>query len=133
MITPTAVELATALLDVFEGPVTLEAKCDHGGVWYIGRGHTAGVKAGMTCTAEQAAKWFLEDQTPLFALVRDRHPLAQAAYVSFGYNVGEGALKKVLAGLDSIMNPIHQTDRRGVRLAGLTSRRALEDLLTEFE
>lgn len=129
---PTTEQLTSALIATFEGPVRLKSYQDTGGVWTIGQGHTAGVTAGMICTPEQSALWFREDQAPLFALVTGKPPLAQAAYVSFGYNCGRGALRKVLAGQDAIMNPVHQTDRTGATRAGLTSRRTLEDYLIRF-
>ena len=126
---PTGQDLAAALISVFEGPMKLTAFQDSGGVWTIGKGHTKGVTAGMTCTEEQAIAWFSEDQAGLFEMVLTMNPLAQAGYVSFGYNVGMHALQKVLDGADTIMNPVHQTDRKGTTLAGLTSRRTLENLL----
>lgn len=126
---PTAQALAAALISVFEGPMRLTAFQDTGGVWTIGKGHTRGVTAGMTCTEAQAIAWFAEDQAFLFADVSLMKPLQQAGYVSFGYNCGRHALDKVLTGEDTIMNPVHQTDRHGVTLPGLTSRRTLENLL----
>jgi len=128
---PTAQQLASALIAVFEGPARLVAYQDSGGVWTIGRGHTKGVAAGMTCTEAQSDTWFAEDQAPLFGLADGHPPLATAAYVSFGYNCGRGALLKVLVSDDSIMNPVHQTDRKGETLPGLTARRTLENLLIQ--
>ena len=85
---PTGQDLAAALISVFEGPMKLTAFQDSGGVWTIGKGHTKGVTAGMTCTEEQAIKWLSEDQAGLFEMVLTMAPLAQAGYVSFGYNCG---------------------------------------------
>ena len=127
---PTAQELASALIQTFEGPMRLKSFQDSGGVWTIGLGRTAGVTEGMTCTEAQGISWFSTDQAPLFALVAGiPKPLAQAAYISFGYNCGAGALGRVMRGMDTIMNPVHQTDRHGNTLPGLTSRRTLEHLL----
>jgi lysozyme len=128
---PTTAQLAAALIAVFEGPERLTAFRDSGGAWTIGRGHTAGVKEGDTCTHEQAVAWFAQDQAPLLSMVSDRPPLAAAAYSSFGYNCGRGALANVLAGKDTILNPKHATDRHGVTQPGLVSRRALEAILIE--
>jgi lysozyme len=44
----------------FEG-ISLSSYQDGGGVWTIGYGHTLGVKAGDTCTQEQAKAWLLQD------------------------------------------------------------------------
>jgi len=128
---PTLSQLAAALIAVFEGPEKLKAFQDGGGVWTIGRGHTLGVKAGDTCTHEQAVAWFASDQAPLLGIVADKPLFAGAAYVSFGYNVGKKALTNVLAGKDSIANPVHTTDRHGVVENGLVSRRLLERLMIE--
>ena len=126
---PTLAQLASALIAVFEGPERLSAFQDTGGVWTIGRGHTSGVTAGMTCTHEQAVVWFAGDQMELLALVADKPLFAAAALVSFGYNCGQGALRAVLSGNDSISNPRHTTDRHGTVLPGLVSRRALEAMM----
>ena len=118
-------ELCATLLGVLEGEA-LKAYQDSGGVWTIGFGHTAGVTAGMTCTHEEAAAWLAEDAAPLFAELEGRRALEVAAYVSFGYNCGAGALARVLTGKDTISNPVHTTDRHGVVLGGLVKRRRLE-------
>lgn len=44
-----------------DGQAVLSAYQDSAGVWTIGFGHTAGVKSGMTCTAEQADQWMSDD------------------------------------------------------------------------
>jgi lysozyme len=49
-----------ALTKEFEG-CELKAYLDTGGVPTLGRGHTKGVKMGMTCTQKQADQWLLED------------------------------------------------------------------------
>lgn len=126
-------EIASALISVFEGPDRLTAFRDSGGVWTIGRGHTKGVKEGDTCTPAQAVAWFAEDEAPLLELVNGVKVWRAAAYVSFGYNCGRGALHAVLTGLDTIDNPKHTTDRRGNVQPGLVSRRRLEKLLIDGE
>ncbi len=122
-------ELSEALISVCEGPERLAAFRDGGGVWTIGRGHTKGVTAGMVCTHAQSVAWFSEDQAPLLAMVADKPPFAAAAYVSFGYNCGMGALRSVLDGTGSVADPKHTTDRRGIVEPGLVSRRRLELLM----
>jgi GH24 family phage-related lysozyme (muramidase) len=126
---PTLAEFATALLAVIEG-CRLTAYKDSGGVWTIGIGHTGpDVTPGLTITPQRAAELFAKDQSPLLGMVVGRPLLAAAAYVSFGFNVGRGALAKVLAGQDTILNPVHTTDHHGVVEPGLVSRRRLESLL----
>lgn len=127
---PTAVQLATALLAVFEGPERLTAFRDGGGVLTIGRGHTGpDVTPGLTITHDQSAALFCRDEAGLLQLVAGMPPLAAAAYISFGYNCGHGALHAVLTGADRQSNPLHTTDRHGVVEPGLVARRALEALL----
>ncbi len=127
----TLAEIASALISVFEGPDRLVAYADTGWVWTIGRGHTKGVKQGDTCTPSQSVAWFAEDQAPLLEMVDGVKFWRAAAYVSFGFNCGRGALHAVLTGTDTIDNPKHTTDRHGNVLAGLMSRRRLEKLLAE--
>ncbi len=124
----TLAELAAALIAVFEG-CRLTSYQDSGGVWTIGIGHTKGVAAGQAITTEQAQEFFAEDQSPLLALVAGRPILEAAALVSFGFNVGQGALERVLAGQDTIGNPKHATDRHGNLLPGLAARRRLEETM----
>ena len=128
---PTTAEVAAKLLAVFEGPVKLKSYRDSGGVWTIGRGHTEGVGPGMTISREQSDALFAKDQAPLLTMVEGLPPVRAAAYVSFGFNCGAGALHAVLNGLDTMSNPKHTTDRRGVVLEDLVSRRALEIALVE--
>lgn len=126
---PTLAQLADALIAVFEGPMRLTAFQDAGGVWTIGRGHTKNVIPGQTISHDQAVEFFTEDEAPLLAQVDRKNPIAGAAYVSFGYNCGAGALHSVLAGTGSMADPKHTTDRKGNVETGLVSRRRLEQLL----
>ena len=81
------------------GEPALTAYQDQGGVWTIGFGHTAGVKAGDTCTAEQAFKWLSEDAQ--FA-VQGVDTLVHTALnqnqfdalVDFTFNLGVGNLQR---------------------------------------
>ena len=126
---PTLAELSAALIAVFEGPEKLAAYMDVGGIWTIGRGHTLGVRQGQVCTHEQAVAWFAADQAPLLAMVASQPLFAGAALASFGFNCGRTALARVLAGADTVANPVHTTDRHGAVQPGLASRRMLERLL----
>jgi lysozyme len=118
--------LALALIASWEG-LRLVAFQDPGGVWTIGLGHTAGVKEGDTCTREQAAAWYQVDAAPLLEVVKDEPLVAAAAYVSFGYNSGRGALALVLAGKAELSHFVH--DRHGNTLDDLVRRRAAEAAL----
>jgi GH24 family phage-related lysozyme (muramidase) len=129
MIDVTVAELASAIIFLAEG-TRLRAYKDTGGVWTIGLGHTRGVIEGMTITVEQAAQFFAEDAGPLFRMVASRPILEAAALVSFGFNVGAGALADVLGGHDTIANTRHTTDRHGNVQPALQNRRHLEELLT---
>ena len=82
----------------------------------------------------------MDDSAPLIALVKDRPLVEAAALVSFGYNCGIGALKRVLAGeIEIAHEEFCVRDSRapygemsgGVRLAGLYARRQLEAALIE--
>lgn len=66
-------------------------------VWTIGYGHTKGVKAGDTCTKEQAEAWLLEDCEDAERAVQRlvTVPINQNqfdALVSFTFNLGSGNL-----------------------------------------
>lgn len=66
------------------------------GVWTIGYGHTAGIKAGDSCTREQAANWLKEDLKPIEDFLNASGvELTQQqfdALASFSFNVGIAAL-----------------------------------------
>ncbi len=128
---PTIEEVASALIRVFEG-LKLTAYRDSGGVWTIGYGHTGPeVQEGLTITLVQAQAHLKQDAGKLFAAVEGYSILTAAALVSFGYNCGLGALERVLAGHAHITDFIH--DRNGNELAGLVSRRALEEILIALD
>ena len=128
----TLIELATDLIAVFEG-CKLTAYKDSGGVWTIGIGHTGpDVVEGLTITPIQAQALFLKDQAHLInaTIPYTSFPTSKsAALISFGYNCGLSKMLAVIAGTDSILNPVHQTDRHGNVLPGLVSRRNLENSL----
>ena len=126
---PTLAEFSAALTAAFEG-LRLRAYRDSGGVLTIGIGHTGpDVVEGMTITMDQATALFAEDQAHLISMVIGRPLLEAAALLDFGFNCGPGELAKVLAGNDTVENPVHTTDRHGNVLAGLVTRRRVESLL----
>jgi lysozyme len=122
----TALDIATPLITTFEG-VRLTAYQDTGGVWTIGVGETGPeVKQGLTITYEQAMGMLTVRLHTLYLMVISKPPVVGAAYISFGYNCGAGALSRVLNGVDTISNPKYTRDMRGNTLPGLANRRALE-------
>lgn len=124
-------DLAAALIVLFEGE-RLKAYQDTGGVWTNGIGNTRGVVPNSTITHEQSVADFARNQAPLLAMVAGIPVSKAAALVSFGFNCGQGALRKVLSGADTIENPVHTTDRHGTVLTGLVNRRRLESLLSNL-
>ena len=134
----TVAKLAATLIQVFEGCKLTSYWDSHGKVWTIGFGHTQGVTEGMKITQEDAAHYLEIDSAPLIALVKDKPLLEAAALVSFGYNCGIGALKRVLSGEIQILHEEFMAGPTGygetsggVKLAGLLSRRQLEASLIE--
>jgi GH24 family phage-related lysozyme (muramidase) len=122
-------DLAFSLISVFEG-CKLYAYWDlTGHCWTIGYGHTKTAKYNMRITQEQAEQLFKEDCDPLFQLVKELPALEAAALISFGYNCGIGALKKLLQGEIKVLE--YGNTSGGIRLPGLVSRRRLENALIE--
>lgn len=86
-----------SLMRSFEA-LKLEAYQDQHGVWTIGWGHTAGVKEGETCTAEQAGDWQQQDVLTAENAVNRYVDVALNqnqfdALVDFTYNLGAGSLQ----------------------------------------
>lgn len=131
MVDITVEELASALIASFEGCRLISYR-DGGGVWTIGIGHTRGVMGSQTATPGEVVTWFAEDAHPLFEDVAKLPVLEAAALVSFGYNCGRAAMLRVIAGLDTIANPMHTTDKHGNVEAGLVNRRRVEELLCQL-
>lgn len=131
---PLLEDLAAALISVFEG-CKLTAYKDSGGVWTIGIGHTGpDIIEHVVITLDQAQIYFIADQKELIKIVDlpQYSAICKAALISFGFNCGQSALRKVLTGHDYINNPVHCTDRHGNVLPGLQTRRRLESLLTQL-
>jgi lysozyme len=130
--------LATKLIKQFEG-CQLTAYWDATGkVWTIGFGHTDGVKQGDVITIGEAVGFLAQDIDPLFEMVKERNIVEAAALISFGFNCGAGALKRVLSGSIKVAEgrflaggvPYGEVSG-GVRLQGLVNRRQLEASLIE--
>jgi lysozyme len=136
-------QAASELIKQFEG-CRLEAYQDGNGIWTIADGHTGGVKAGDTCTQEQADAWLNEDlaivDRALSKMVRVEVTQNQYdALVSFVYNIGayhflfSTCLKDLNAGdLEGAANGILLWNKvAGKVSAGLVRRRAAEKALFE--
>jgi lysozyme len=85
----------TVLTEQFEG-LSLVAYQDSKGVWTIGYGHTLGVKAGMTCTKDEAQDWLIVDVKWAVSVVQNAVTTALTqdefnALVDFVLNCGGAA------------------------------------------
>jgi lysozyme len=137
---PTALQLATALIESFEG-LRLISYPDQRGIWTVGFGSTyidgKPVVASQTITQAQAEAALEAYLSPLLDRVAGKPPIAQAAYLSFAYNCGQGALLRVLAseGLpdgDAMKVTIMQFDHIGnVVSDALKRRRTVEQMLID--
>lgn len=92
----TTTETAAALIRQSEGCQLKAYKCS-AGIWTIGYGHTAGVKAGDVWTQEQADRALEQDigkyrKAVLIACpALADYPNRLAACISLAYNIGTGA------------------------------------------
>ena len=122
------------LIKQFEGCRLKAYKCP-AGVWTIGYGHTAGVKAGQTITQAQADKMLVEDVERFEKNVNkyyEKYRWSQNefdALVSFAFNLG--SIDKLTAGgtrsREVIAEKMLQYNKAGGKvLAGLTRRRQVE-------
>ena len=122
----------------------LEAYQDSVGIWTIGYGHTLGVKAGDTCTQEQADAYLKADVHSAENCIEKSvtSSLSQGefdALCSFTFNLGCAALRnstllrKLNSGdYDGAAAEFKKWDHAGGKqLAGLTKRRADEAELFE--
>ncbi len=127
------------------GPALRAYKCP-AGVWTIGWGRTRNVTPGMTCTAEEADRWLLEELSEralqVAALCTEHaEPNELGAMVSLQYNIGADAFSK-----STVLKCHNRGDKQAAArafglwnkarvdgvltvLAGLTSRRAAEAAL----
>jgi len=127
----TLAEASFAILNVLEG-VRLRSYKDVAGIWTIGYGHTGpDVKEGQIITLQEAQVYFETDTKHLFDMVRGL-PLQKAvAYVSFGYNCGAGALRRVLNG-QAKLTDFTKAGRPLVEYPSLVARRKFEDVLIQM-
>jgi GH24 family phage-related lysozyme (muramidase) len=136
----TIIELAAKVIRLAEG-CKLQSYWDpYGKCWTIGFGRAHGVTQGQTITYDQAVAFLAEDCAAILPLVSGR-PLVEAAMlVSFGYNCGVGALRRVLSGDISVaheefwavdQNLVFGESSGGRILTGLQARRELEAALIE--
>lgn len=130
-----------AALKQFEA-LRLTAYQDNKGVWTIGWGHTGGVKAGDTCTREQADKWLKQDVATAENAVNSQDLKINQnqfdALVCFTYNAGVGNFKSSTLLKKIKANPNDPTIASefarwkfsgGVEIKGLVNRRAVESNL----
>ena len=134
-------EAGIKLISEFEG-CALTAYQDIKGIWSIGFGHTANVKQGDTCTAEQAQEWLTQDTQ--WAVERLNRMIKVSlnenqfsACVCFAYNVGTGNFERSTllrcintSHLDDAANEFLKWNRaNGIVSSGLTRRREQERAL----
>lgn len=127
------------------GPALKAYKCP-AGVWTLGFGETAGIKPGMTCTADEAWDLLLRDLTARASeikavLTEPANDNELGAMTSLAYNVGLAAFKK-----STVLRLHNKGDKAGAArafamwnqarvdgalqvLKGLTARRAAEAAL----
>ena len=138
-------EEGKSLIKKFEG-CKLEAYYDAVDVLTIAYGRTKGVKAGDTCTQEQADAWLEEELEEYGGYVNDavKVPLTQNqfdALVAWTYNLGptnlnNSTMLKVLnAGeYDKVPSEMKRWNKAGGKpLQGLIRRREAESLLFKDE
>lgn len=128
------------LIKEFEGCRLKAYKCS-AGVYTIGYGHTAGVKAGMTITQEQAEEYLKQDCQKFANYVNKKYYVPRTAelnqnqfdaLVSFAFNCGQGNLFKLCAGrtlAQIAVKMISFNKTKGKVLPGLTRRRQVEQKL----
>lgn len=135
----TVSEQGLELVAKYEG-CRLEAYKCPAGIWTIGYGHTAGVKAGDTLPSKEAAKVLLQKDIAKYAASVNNcvkkglitFPLNQNqfdALTSFCYNCGAGSLQKLVKGRSAaeVADKLLLYNKGGGKeLAGLTRRRKEE-------
>lgn len=128
------------LIKEFEGCRLTAYKCP-AGVWTIGYGHTAGVKAGMTITQAQADQFLIADcqkfanyvdNVNFVPVTKSLNANQRDALISFAFNCGAGNLKSLCRNrtVAQIGNALLNYNKaKGKVLAGLTRRRKAEKAL----
>ena len=128
-----------SLIKQFEGCRLKAYKCP-AGVWTIGYGHTAGVKAGDIITQETAESYLRNDLVTYEKAVMNYDGIYHFnqnqfdALVSFTYNCGAGNLKNLTQSGKRTIAQISEklllyNKAGGVTLLGLQRRRAAEKVL----
>lgn len=128
-----------SLIKQFEGCRLKAYKCP-AGVWTIGYGHTAGVKAGDIITQETAESYLRNDLVTYEKYVMNYDGIYHFnqnqfdALVSFTYNCGSGNLKNLTQSGKRTIAQISDklllyNKAGGVTLLGLQRRRATEKVL----
>lgn len=128
-----------SLIKQFEGCRLKAYKCP-AGVWTIGYGHTAGVKAGDIITQETAESYLRNDLVTYEKAVMNYDGIYHFnqnqfdALVSFTYNCGAGNLKNLTQSGKRTIAQISEkillyNKAGGVTLFGLQRRRAAEKVL----
>lgn len=133
-----------SMIKRYEGYRNVAYQCS-AGKWTIGYGHTSGVKAGDTCTEDQANVWLYQDiasaERSVNAMERWGYAFSQPqfdALVSFTFNCGAGNLAKLANGgqrtLLEMSEKILSYNKAGGRvLPGLIKRRSEESrMLKDF-
>ena len=128
-----------SLIKQFEGCRLKAYKCP-AGVWTIGYGHTAGVKAGDIITQETAESYLRNDLVTYEKAVMNYDGIYHFnqnqfdALVSFTYNCGPGNLKNLTQSGKRTIAQISEklllyNKAGGVTLLGLQRRRSAEKVL----
>lgn len=130
-------ETGIALIKRFEGCRLTAYKCS-AGVWTIGYGHTSGVHSGQAITQAQADALLRQDlekferyvnSTAYVPITAQLNENQFAALVSFAFNCGQGNLKRLCAGRNTVQIAAAMPQYRraaGQVLPGLVQRRAAE-------
>lgn len=130
-------ETGIALIKRFEGCRLTAYKCS-AGVWTIGYGHTSGVHSGQAITQAQADALLRQDlekferyvnSTAYVPITAQLNENQFAALVSFAFNCGQGNLKRLCAGRNTVQIAAAMPQyckAAGRKLPGLVQRRAAE-------
>lgn len=114
------------------GPALKAYRCP-AGVWSIAWGETQNVKAGDTCTKEQADRWLLEDLQERAGAVGamctvDPTPAELGAMVSLAYNIGLEGFRK-----STVLRQHNAGNRQAAaRAFGLWNKARVHGVLTEL-
>lgn len=137
MVNRTISAAGIALIKRFEGCRLTAYKCS-AGVWTIGYGHTSGVHSGQVITQAQADALLRQDlekferyvnSTAYVPITAQLNENQFAALVSFAFNCGQGNLKRLCAGRNTVQIAAAMPQyckAAGRKLPGLVQRREAE-------